>query len=561
LDRWSEKLGQTNLAAGGLPAAALRPVQIDADDVADGTAYRSANVWSKVLPVLLLIWALTGAFYPAVDLCAGEKERGTLETLLSSPAERGEIVLGKLLTVMLFSAATSALNLASLAVTGCVALGHAAGFSPPPLAGVIWLAVALLPVSALFAALCLALAAMARSTKEGQYYLMPLLLVTLPLTLLPMTPGVELGLGNSLIPITGLVLLLRSALEGSAWQALPFLPTVLAVTLTACWLALRWAIEQFNSESVLFRQGERFNLGLWLRGLLSQRQPTPGVGGAIFCGLAILLVKFFLGAAAAAPAGLAGFARLAVVTQLAVILTPALLMTIILSGSPRQTLLLRLPRWPAIPAAVALAVAVHPLTMALQTAVRQLYPLSEEMRRSLSDVQAMFAAASGWQLVFVLALVPALCEELAFRGFILSGLRQRNRPWRAIVWTAILFGLVHGVLQQSIIACMLGLVLGYLAVQTGSILPPILFHFAHNALVVATTRVTPDVPQRWPALAWLVKSAGEDGIVYHPAVCLLACLAAAALLAWFGRLRPVVLPAEVLAAVGPAADKPAECCV
>ncbi len=294
LDRWSEKLGQADLAAGGLPAAVLRPVQIDTDDVADGTAYRSANVWSKVLPVLLIIWALTGAFYPAVDLCAGEKERGTLETLLVSPAQRIEIVLGKLLTVMLFSAATSALNMASLAVTGCVALGRAAGFSPPPLVGVAWLAVALLPVSALFAALCLALAAMARSTKEGQYYLMPLLLVALPLTLLPMTPGVELGLGNSLIPITGLVLLLRSALEGSAWQALPFLPVVLAVTLTACWLAVRWAVEQFNSESVLFRQGERFNLGLWLRGLLGRRQPTPGVAGAIACGLMILLVKFFL---------------------------------------------------------------------------------------------------------------------------------------------------------------------------------------------------------------------------------------------------------------------------
>ncbi len=248
------------------------------------------------------------------------------------------------------------------------------------------------------------------------------------------------------------------------------------------------------------------------------------------------------------------------VTQLAVILAPALLVTIILCGSPRQTLLLRLPRWPAIPAALALAVAVHPLTMALQTAVRHLYPLGDEMRKSLGEVQAMFAAASGWQLVFVLALVPAVCEELAFRGFILSGLRQRNRPWRAIVWTAVLFGLVHGVLQQSIIACMLGLVLGYLAVQTGSILPAIVFHFAHNALVVATTRITPDLLDRWPALAWLVKSAGEDGIVYRPAVCLLACLAAAALLVWFARLRPAAFPEKVPAAIGPCTDEPAECC-
>ena len=63
-----------------------------------------------------------------------------------------------------------------------------------------------MPISALFSALCLALAAFARSTKEGQYYLMPLLLVTMPLVILPMSPGVELNLGNSLIPVTGVVL-------------------------------------------------------------------------------------------------------------------------------------------------------------------------------------------------------------------------------------------------------------------------------------------------------------------------------------------------------------------
>ena len=67
---------------------------------------------------MLLLWAMTGAFYPAVDLCAGEKERGTLETLLSSPAERSEIVLGKLLTIMAFSMVTAALNLVSVGVTG-----------------------------------------------------------------------------------------------------------------------------------------------------------------------------------------------------------------------------------------------------------------------------------------------------------------------------------------------------------------------------------------------------------------------------------------------------------
>ena len=265
MQNWIEELGKSNLRQVGVPAAAVRPFDLEPKDVAKETAYRGAALWSKILPVMLLIWAMTGAFYPAVDLCAGEKERGTLETLLSSPAERSEIVLGKLLTIMVFSIATAALNLLSMGAAGWLIFSRATEFGPPPPLAPLWLSLALLPISALYSALCLALAALARSTREGQYYLVPLLLVTMPLAVLPMAPGVELNLGNSLIPITGVVLLLRSTIEGAYWQALQYLPVVLGVTLTACFLAVRWAVDQFNSETVLFRESERLDIGLWLR--------------------------------------------------------------------------------------------------------------------------------------------------------------------------------------------------------------------------------------------------------------------------------------------------------
>ena len=95
---------------------------------------------------MLLLWAMTGAFYPAVDLCAGEKERGTLETLLSSPAERSEIVLGKLLTIMVFSMVTAALNLLSVGITGSLVFRQMENFGGPPPLAVVWLSLALLPV-------------------------------------------------------------------------------------------------------------------------------------------------------------------------------------------------------------------------------------------------------------------------------------------------------------------------------------------------------------------------------------------------------------------------------
>lgn len=534
LDRWHEEVRKTIWGATGLPSSATESPRLDADDLADQTSYRGAALWSKILPVLLLIWALTGAFYPAVDLCAGEKERGTLETLLSSPAERSEIVVGKLLTIMLFSMLTAVLNLGSIGLTGWLVFGGRPEFGPPPPLAVFWLAVALVPVSALFSALCLALAAFARSSKEGQYYLMPLLLITMPLALLPMSPGVELNLGNALIPVSGVVLLLRSLLEGNYWQALQFLPVVGAVTLGACLLAIRWAVDQFNSEAVLFRESERLDLGLWLRHLLRDRQPTPSPAAALFCGSLILVIYFVLSASLSPSGGLAHFAKAILVPELAAIATPALLMTIFLTSSPRQTLLLRAPPRMTIPATVLLVVALHPLVHALRMAVMRLYPMSPEIKQHLTGLFP--EGASFWHLLLLAAVVPAVCEELAFRGFILSGLRHLGHRWRAIVFAAVLFGLAHGILQQELIACLVGVVLGYLAVQTGSILPCIVFHMLHNALLLATSQITPELAARWPALEGVVTVSEELGCVFHWPLVVAGGLAAMLLLGWFGRL-------------------------
>ncbi len=151
---WAEAIGKQNLKDSQLPPTAAEPFEFEREDVAE-VHQRNAAMWSKVLPFVLLIWALTGAFYPAIDLCAGEKERGTLETLLSSPAQRSEIVTGKLLTVMLFSVGTSVLNLLSMGITGILVLSHlpmretGSPMALPPLVSCLWLLVALPAIAAL----------------------------------------------------------------------------------------------------------------------------------------------------------------------------------------------------------------------------------------------------------------------------------------------------------------------------------------------------------------------------------------------------------------------------
>jgi sodium transport system permease protein len=531
LERWQMEVARENLRRVGVDPGLVRPFTTRAEDIADQQS-RDAALWSKLFPFVLLIWALTGAFYPAIDLCAGEKERGTLETLLSSPATRDEIVWGKLFTVMAFSIMTVLLNLASMGISGMFILSQLPQFGPPPVRSLLWLLVAIVPVSALFSALCLALAAFARSTKEGQYYLMPLVLITMPLVVLPMAPGVDLTLGNSLIPVTGIVLLLRSVVEGDYVTAAQYAPVVVAVTLLCCLLAIRWAVDQFNAEGVLFRESERLDLGLWVKHLRRDREDVPTIAQAMLCGVLILVIRFFMSFVMTSPQNFGDFARLATVTQLVVIATPALLMTIMLTRSPRQTLLLFVPPWWGVPVAGMLAVLIHPVASALQRLVLQLYPVSSELAGELSKL--ISGEDDLWLSLLVLALVPAICEELAFRGFILSGLRRMGHKWRAIAVASVLFGLSHAVIQQSLIATLVGLVIGCIAVQTGSLLPAIIFHAVHNAIAVLSTRIDAAFLERFPGVARM-GTLHEGSFAYDWTVVALCLWGALSVLYWMTR--------------------------
>lgn len=132
----------------------------------------------------------------------------------------------------------------------------------------------------------------------------------------------------------------------------------------------------------------------------------------------------------------------------------------------------------------------------------------------------------------VVALVPALCEELAFRGFILSGFRHLGHKWRAIVFSAVFFGLTHGILQQSLIASLTGVVIGMIAVQSGSLLPGILFHLVHNGLALASMQFGPSLLERLPWLRSAAEVSEGGGIVYSWSAVMAGGALAIALVAW-----------------------------
>lgn len=254
---WEAKLRERRFEAANLPKDFDQVFQL-VDPISSKPKLKRAadeirDSLSRVLPFILMMWLITGAIQPAVDVTAGEKERGTMETLLISPAERAEIVYGKFFAVTVYSFAAMVWNAIWLAVA-CMAGELFIGYAIVNKSGLIGCVVLGFPLAMLFSAICLALGVFARSTKEGQYYLMPLILLMMPLAFLSMVPGKELDAGNALIPITGAMLLQQKLLAvsgGVPWEMFaPVLGSLLVYVVLALWLAVR----QFKREDVLFRE-------------------------------------------------------------------------------------------------------------------------------------------------------------------------------------------------------------------------------------------------------------------------------------------------------------------
>ena len=545
IERWRDAIVQSRLVLDGKSPEYTEPVAINGEDVApEGEA--GGSIWGRLFPFLLMIMALTGAFYPAIDLCAGEKERGTMETLLLSPASRTEIVLGKFFTVMLASITTALLNLVSMGLTGVQIASQvanmgparsgakmAAVLAPPQPSSYFWMMLLLIPLAAFFSALCVALAVLARSMKEGQYYMTPLYLVSLPLILVTMAPEVSLDRFFSLVPITGAALLLKSLILGDYTTARIYFIPVLLMTLLYAGVALRWAVDLFQREDVIFRESEVFDPRLWFRQLIRDKEPTPGAGSALFCFALMISLAWFVAQATAGKTSVPGGM---VIGHLLFVFGPPALFAVLLTSDPIRTLRLRRPRLSDLILAALLAAALNPAVRELGVAVSHWFPASETVKAKLAELMGQTPNLGLSILVF--ALMPAITEEVAFRGYILSGLERRYRPATAILLSALLFAFLHVLLslfQQFFGAAILGVVLGLIAYRTGSLWPGVVFHFVNNALGVATTAITQH-PRVAPWAGWFLRDTTEG--LYQIPVTVAGLVIGAGLLALILRSRP-----------------------
>jgi sodium transport system permease protein len=244
------------LAARGLPASLLEPFTVEAQNIAPPSRVGAA-MFGGMIPYMIIIFCFTGAMYPAMDLTAGEKERGTMETILSSPVSRTDLVIGKFLTVVMASVVTAVISILSLGVTFRLSNGRMFGSaaSAPKItidpAAVGAVLVLLLPIAVLFASVLLAVALFAKSYREAQTYVSPMIFLVIAPAIIGTLPGVELDWKTALVPILNTCLVSKEILAGNHPWGL--MAAVFGMTCFYAVLGIAAAVTMFNREDVLFR--------------------------------------------------------------------------------------------------------------------------------------------------------------------------------------------------------------------------------------------------------------------------------------------------------------------
>jgi len=479
MSRVKELLEQTRddqrtriLADAGLPAP-RKALRIESRDLAPPTMVAGAAL-GRGLTLLLLVFVLSGGAIVALDTLAGEKERGSLETLLVSGARRPEIIASKLIAVSVIGLAVavaqvaSALLFSSLKVI-VLPVNISAALNPVAMAGLI---IVYLPLVALIAAILLLLSGRARSYKEAQLNFIPVMFVCLAPAVAPLLPSLSLRSIMALVPIANTALSAREIMSGNFdW---PFLALAWVSTAGAAVWTARLALASVSEERFVMPAAE------------DTAQPgSPSLFGrhvlvwfAVIWAMLLVVSSYFQKADI----------RVQLFVNLVVFLLGGSLLMIWRYKLPvRETLSLRMP-----PAAAWFAVLCGvPGGMLTATGLFRLIsyvaPVPREMVEAFSEeIIPKNMTAAG--LFLFLAILPGIIEELTFRGVLLHGLRKRMGPVAVVLVVGAVFGLFHMALFRFAPTFALGVCLAITTLLTRSIYPAMLWHALNNGLGVWTAQ-------------------------------------------------------------------------
>ncbi len=571
LDREAQRVIQARVIRAAGSDHLLQPFTAAAVSTAS-PQQRFAKILAMVVPFLLVIMSVTGAMYPAIDLTAGERERGTLETLAASPVPVGQIVAGKFGVIVIIAMVSTALNLASMSAvihfagleqlldiksrratpatrsvstTASVREGggpniDAHGITPRESASnaaprqaeyfalreqleadakkqtsfLILAAplvmLAMIPFAVLFSAVMLATCSFARTFKEAQNYMMPVMMAAIiPAMVVSYMPTLKLEGALLVVPVANVVVLIRDLFLGQANGSAATI-CLLSTSFYAA-AAVAAAAKLYGHEAVLFSDVAGYKTLLRRRFIVPRLRPGPAMA-LLTVALAFPVYFYWQSASITVDASPEALRRAVATGQILILAVPVLLLAWYAKLDFRETFSLRAPAMLPALGALLIAASIVPVGQLFQQiqgwAVPGLRPGGEMFRKQAE----LMLDGSLALILLAFALAPAICEEILFRGFLLGGLKDRARPVVVALVVGLAFGLFHIYAEKIPLTAVLGFILSLVCLYSGSIFPAMLIHIANNGLALLAAR-----PEGARIVAWfgLVDAPPAGEIVFN----------------------------------------------
>lgn len=474
------------------------------------------NILGMILPFLLITSILMGALYSSIDVTAGEKERGTLETLLTLPVKNTELIMGKFLAVSTISVVSALLNLVSMVfvalylfetiqMSATQQLEIELGSFIPAMIVVMFCVV----VFALFiSAITMCVTSFAKSFKEANNYSTPLILVVMLTGYIGFIPNVEFTATMAAIPVVNICLLISNLLIFKYDFALIFIVLVSNVAYAA--LAV-WVLSKiYNSEEVLFGESG-VNLQMFARRKDLKKGGVPNLSDAVLVAAVSILLLLYAGSLLQMKFPFAGL----LFTQLLIIGVPVFAAWYTKKDF-KKTFSLKVPKAREIVGAVFLEAGAFVAMTLLSVALAYIWP--QDVQSVNESFMVMLEGVGFVPALLVIALAPAVCEEALFRGYLLAAAKKKFKPVAAILLVGAMFGLYHLSLVKFFTTGLLGVALCYAAYKSGSIVLSCLMHFINNAISVVVIYYGPEVEAVAPVLFRETLGAGDTVLMISVAL-------------------------------------------
>lgn len=500
LQKYQEQIIARRLQARGVPASLVRPIKTTRQDTAPPDR-RLRNLMVSLLPMMLLLTGALGAFFPAINVITSERELGTLESLLVTPAAKMELLLGKVALVLLSALLTAGLNMLSMALVLWRTMSQAAAMAasnaansassgdmaaaPPPLPGIDFGALGLaylaaVPTIVFVAALCLVVALFARNYKEANSYATPVFFLALVPTMMNLT---EARATPALLatPAINSSLVIRDVLNGQV-SASAFALSFLSSCLYAG-LMLSVAARLFSSENLVNPAWEPLSFkGLRRDGKNGRRAPRrlPAVDEALALGVVSLLLIFYI-QPSLQPLGLL---PMLAGNELLLIAAPALLFAWMFRYRWVETFAWRKPQLSEMLGATLMGIGLVPCVLALAALQSQFFAQDPATARATAKLFVPALQSHPWLTAIAVGVLAGVCEETLFRGPIHTALARRLPVWAALGVGGFLFAAAHLDLHGLALRTLLGVILGWLVLRGGSVFPAMLLHAVYDAVVV-----------------------------------------------------------------------------